>query len=183
MIEELTFITGNQNKADFLAKYLGLPVSHRKLDLDEIQSLDIHEVVEHKAREAYRLLGTPVIVEDASLTIQAMGRLPGPFIKWFLEDLGLQGLIDHANVNPDRTAVGHVCYGLYDGTEVRFFDGEMHGRIAEDISTETNGFSFGFDAIFINEGFDVPRTEMSEADYARTSYRTMALHGLREALS
>ncbi len=30
---KITFITGNQNKADYLAKYLGFPVDHVKLDI------------------------------------------------------------------------------------------------------------------------------------------------------
>jgi len=36
----IIFITGNQNKADYLAKYLGHPVDHVKLD-DESQSLGL----------------------------------------------------------------------------------------------------------------------------------------------
>jgi inosine/xanthosine triphosphate pyrophosphatase family protein len=39
IMNEITFITGNQGKADFLAKHLGVEVGHQKLDLDEIQSL------------------------------------------------------------------------------------------------------------------------------------------------
>ena len=46
----VTFITGNQNKADYLAKYLGMNIEHKKLDLDELQSLDLRTIVEHKVR-------------------------------------------------------------------------------------------------------------------------------------
>ena len=38
-MKRVTFITGNQSKADYLAKYLGFPVEHIKLDLDELQHL------------------------------------------------------------------------------------------------------------------------------------------------
>jgi hypothetical protein len=41
---KVTFITGNQKKADYLASYLGFAVDHRKLDLDEIQSLDLRKI-------------------------------------------------------------------------------------------------------------------------------------------
>lgn len=174
---ELTFITGNQHKADFLAKHLGMPVAHHKLDLDELQSLDLHEVVEHKARQAYDLLQKPVLVEDASLSFTALGRLPGAFIKWFIEEIGYDGLLALANSLPDQTAVGHVCYGLYDGRELHFFDGEMRGHIAARASD--GGRGFGFDPIFINEGYDVTRADMTEAEYDQTSYRTMALDKLR----
>ena len=30
------FITGNQNKADYLSKFLGIHIDHHKVDLDEI---------------------------------------------------------------------------------------------------------------------------------------------------
>ena len=34
----------------------------------------------------------PVIVEDTSLCFNALNGLPGPYIKWFLEKLGSDGL-------------------------------------------------------------------------------------------
>ena len=47
---DITFITGNQSKADYLAKYLELPIKHVKCDLDEIQSLDSRVIGEHKVK-------------------------------------------------------------------------------------------------------------------------------------
>ncbi len=49
----ITFITGNLGKVEQLKRYLHYPVTHQKLDLTEIQSLDLLEVVRHKAKEAY----------------------------------------------------------------------------------------------------------------------------------
>jgi len=179
-MRDLTFITGNQNKADFLAKHLGIPIAHHKLDLDEIQSLDLHTVVEHKVRQAYVQLRKPVLVEDAALVFAAMGRLPGTYIKWFIEEIGYDGLLRLANSLPHQTAIGRVCYGLYDGTDMHFFDGEMYGRIAAE--AHDNGRGFGFDPIFINEGFGKTRAEMTEQEYDRTSYRTPAIAQLRSFL-
>lgn len=34
-MQSITFITGNQKKADYLEKYLGFPIEHVRLDLDE----------------------------------------------------------------------------------------------------------------------------------------------------
>lgn len=84
---KITFITGNPKKAEYLEKYLGFPIEHIKLDLDELQSLDLYEIVEHKVRQAYAKIGKPVLVEDASLEFSAFGRLPGTFIKFFLEEM------------------------------------------------------------------------------------------------
>lgn len=175
-MQTITFITGNQNKADFLAKHLSMSVAHRKLDLDEIQSLDPHEIVEHKVRQAYAVLKAPVLVEDAGLAFTAMGPLPGSLVKWFIEEIGCDGLARLATGLPEQTALARVCYGLYNGGEVHFFDGEMRGRIA----AEPRGSGgFGFDPIFINDGFDTTRAEMTEEDYTRTSYRAVAIEKLR----
>ena len=81
-MENVTFITGNQYKADYLAKYFGYPIDHLKLDLDEIQSTSLNEIVKHKVRQAYEKIKKPVIVEDVALEFAALGGLPGPFIKF-----------------------------------------------------------------------------------------------------
>lgn len=59
----VTFITGNTNKAEYLEELLGLKIKHKKLDLDEIQSLDINKIVEHKAKQAFDLIKSPVLKE------------------------------------------------------------------------------------------------------------------------
>lgn len=179
MALDLVFITGNQYKADFLAKWLGYSVEHHKLDLDELQSLDLNAIVEHKARQAYDILKRPVLVEDASLSLTAIGRLPGPFIKWFLKEMGPEGLCKLARSLPSQEAHGEVCYALFDGADVKFFEGEMRGRIAKEVRG-TGGF--GFDPIFINDGYDITRAEMDEDTYAKTSYRTDAMTKLKRYL-
>jgi non-canonical purine NTP pyrophosphatase (RdgB/HAM1 family) len=175
----ITFITGNMNKVAQVAKFLNIPLAHHKLDLDELQSLDLHRIVEHKAKQAYELLQKPVLVEDVSLRFTAMGRLPGPFIKWFIEEIGTTGLAKLAAGLPSQEAHCQVCYGLYDGREMHFFDGEMHGRIAP--APRGNG-GFGFDAIFINDGYDMTRAEMNEGDYRKTSHRAAGLIKLQAFL-
>lgn len=178
-MKEIVFITGNQNKADILQRGLGVPVKHHKLDLDEIQSLNPHVVAEHKARQAYDILKEPVLIEDASLTFTAMGRLPGTFVKWFIEDLGVPGLAKLAQSLDSQEAVGTVLYAYYDGDSMHFFEGTMKGRIVAEPRGE-NGF--GFDAIFVNDGYDLTRAEMSLKDYDATSYRTKAMAKFREYL-
>ncbi len=178
-MKNLTFITGNQNKADYLARFLSKKISHHKLDLDELQSLDLHAVIEHKARQAYKILKAPVLVEDVALVLPAMSRLPGTFIKWFLEELGSDGLAKLASTLKSQEAHSHVCYALYDGQEMHFFEGEMAGKIASKPAGERG---FGFDRIFINDGYDVTRGQMSQEEYDLTSARFKALHKLKAHL-
>lgn len=126
---DVTFVTGNQGKADFLAKYLGHPVSRVDLRLDELQSFNLREIAEHKVRQAYEKLQRPVLVEDVSFTFEALGKLPGPFIKWFLESLGDEGICRLLDGYENRRAFGEVCYVYHDGQKVKFFEGRVNGTV------------------------------------------------------
>jgi non-canonical purine NTP pyrophosphatase (RdgB/HAM1 family) len=179
-LTNFTFITGNENKARYVAEWLGKDVPHHKVDLDEIQTLDLHELVTHKVKQAYHILQTPVLVEDAQLSFTAMGNLPGPFIRWFIDEIGYDGICQMLNAFDDRTAHGRICYALYDGKDMQFFDGDMHGHITK---TPRGTGGFGFDAIFVNDGYSETRAEMSEEDYVKTSYRKTALDKLKAYLS
>lgn len=75
------FITGNQSKADYLSRQLGVELQHQKVDLDELQSTDLHVIVEHKLKQAYEVCQQPVLVEDVSLVFNALGELPGTIAK------------------------------------------------------------------------------------------------------
>lgn len=62
-----------------------------KLDLPELQG-EPEEISKEKCRLAAKEVGGAVMVEDTSLCFNALGGLPGPYIKWFLEKLGHDGL-------------------------------------------------------------------------------------------
>ncbi len=181
MKQELTFITGNSAKAKYLSEYFHLAVVHKKLDIPEIQSLDLREVVEAKAKSAYVMLGTPVLVEDVSVTFIALKRLPGPLIKWFLETLGNEGLCKLLDGYPDRDAVAEVMYGYCDGGEVQFFHGRVEGHISTNPRGETK---FGWDPVFIPNGHtEQTWAEMSGDEKHATSMRKPALKLLSDFLA
>jgi non-canonical purine NTP pyrophosphatase (RdgB/HAM1 family) len=163
------FITGNQQKADYLSRQLGVDLKHHKIELEEIQSTDLHRIVEHKLRQAYEACRQPVLVEDVSLVYAALGELPGPYIKWFVEiasDEACCRMLDGFN---DRSAAIRCTFGYYDGETMKFFDSELKGKIADSPRGE-NGF--GFDKFFINEGYEITRAEMSQEENEQT-YATM----------
>lgn len=162
--KNITFITGNQHKADYLAKYLSFPVAHHKLDLDEIQSLDLRVIVEHKVRQAYDILSSPVIVEDVSLEFEALGRLPGPFIKFFLEEMSMQDICSLLD-GKSRNAYARCVFGYFDGTQLELFEGGMKGTIPKSPSGDQG---YGWDQLFIPEGYSVTRASLSEEDNQKT---------------
>lgn len=163
-MQKLTFITGNQNKADYLSKYLGFPVEHIKIDLDEIQSLDLNEIVEHKVKQAYEKVQGPVIVEDVSLEFEALGRLPGPFIRFFVDEVPFENICSMLD-GKTRNATARCVFGYYDGQTIKLFEGKLDGEIADTPAGE-NGY--GWDKIFIPEGYTVTRAELNEEDDRKT---------------
>lgn len=177
-MNNITFITGNAGKARELQRYLHTPVDHHSLDLIEIQSPKPQEIIEYKTKEAYRILQKPVLVEDTSLTFHALNQLPGTFIKWFLKDLGLQGLCTLLDGYDDRTAMAHTMYGLYDGKELHIFEGKAEGYIAK----EPKGEEFGWNPIFIPKGYTQTWGEMSQEEKDKTSMRKIALDKLEAYL-
>jgi len=178
-MKDITFITGNAQKLEYLQKWLDVPLVHQKVDLDEIQSLNSREVVEHKVRQAYEIVGKPVLVEDVSLVFTAMGRLPGTFIKWFIEELDLTGLCDLARRLEHQKATCSITYALFDGKTVQYFEAGQTGTIS-DAPRGTNGF--GWNAIFIPDGTPLTYAEMDEATFAEWNIRAHAIQKLRAYL-
>lgn len=72
----------------------------------------MEEIARAKCREAARLVGGPVIVEDTALCFDSLGGLPGPYIKWFLAAVGLDGLVAMLAGFPSNTAKA-VCTFAY----------------------------------------------------------------------
>jgi non-canonical purine NTP pyrophosphatase (RdgB/HAM1 family) len=177
-MQQVTFITGNQKKADYLANYLGHPVEHIKVDLDEIQSLDLNEIVRHKVRQAYAQVKKPVLVEDVALEFKALGRLPGPLVKWFIEELGLDGLCALVD-GKDRTAVARCVFGYFDGTEEKYFESSLEGTVPEKPS---GSGGYGWDPIFIPKGYTVTRAELSSEDDRKTYLQIKPFEQLKQFL-
>ena len=179
-MQKLTFITGSAAKAQYLSNYFHLPIEHMKLDLPEIQSLDTAEVAKDKARRAYEVLKTPVLVEDVSLVFVAMKSLPGPLIKWFYETLGNDGLCKLVDGLGDRDAVASVVFALCDESGVHTFEASTVGTIAPAPRGE---IGFGWDPIFIPSGHEKTWSEMSDDEKHETSMRKPALEKLSKHLN
>lgn len=178
--QELTFITSHPKKAAELAWHLHRPVTHHKLDLLEMQSVDPHEVATFKAKEAYRQLKRPVLIEDYSLRFTALGALPGPLIKWFLQELKPEGLCELLDRYATRQAFVQDCFAYCDGGEVVIFDGTLEGSIAAEPRGESG---FGTDAIFIPKGWDKTWGEMNKEEQIASSVRRIGLKKLEDYLS
>lgn len=187
MSKTITFITGNANKLKEIKAILTgetgnvgeWTITHEKLDLDEIQG-SIDEVTIHKAKQAAALIGGPVLVEDTCLGFSAMNNLPGPYIKWFVQLIGLQGIVDMLYKFEDKSASAITTVGLCLGPNepVMLFQG-----ITEGIIVNLRGpTDFGWDSVFQPTGFEETYAEMRKTTKNEISQRFKALAKLREFL-
>ena len=79
-----------------------------------------------------------------------------------------------------RKAAARCVMGYYDGQDLELFEGHLDGEIAETPSGE-NGF--GWDSIFIPEGYLVTRASLSEEDDQKTYLQIKPLEKLKNTLS
>lgn len=176
---KLTILTANQNKVTEFERLLGVKLENTKLDLVEIQSTDVRDVVKHKAEEGYKKLGRPCFVDDTGLTIHCWGALPGALIKWFLDNVGNQGILDMLNSASSRSATATTAIGYCDQNGSQIFVGELDGEIADKPKGE-NGF--GYDPIFIPKNNDKTFAEMTNAEKDTISMRAIVAKAMKEFL-
>ena len=180
-LDDLVFVTSNLGKLREAGAVLGRALDHHGLDLPELQSLDLHEVVLSKVQAAWTELGRPVMVEDTALEFSALKGFPGPLIRWLLISAGPEGIcrIVHAFGDPGATARCLVCAS--DGKTQVFGEGAVEGEI---VSRPRGSGGFGWDSTFAPSGHG-GRTygEMSDDEKNLISHRHQAFIALKEALA
>lgn len=186
-LAKIVFVTGNPNKLREVQKILRssdttssssieIQVESMTLDLPEVQG-STQEVASQKSKTAANLLKRPCITEDTALCFKAMNGLPGPYIKWFLEKLGLDGLNKMLQGFPSTEATALCTFAYCEpGKEPILFEGATQGSIVNPRGPE----NFGWDPIFEVSGTGMTYAEMSSEMKNSLSHRSKALDKLRQ---
>lgn len=167
-----TLVTGNQGKLNEWKRLTpgSFNIDAVDIDLDEIQSLDLEEIITHKAKQAYEVIKKPVIVEDISAGISSLNGLPGPFIKFFIKSLGDDALKILSKGDDDTARVTCVI-ACYDGKDMLTVIEHVDGSIVS--ARGDNGF--GFDKGFIPNGQEKTYGEMTPEEKDKISHRSKAI--------
>eukprot|EP00597_Dinobryon_sp_UTEXLB2267_P003792 CAMPEP_0170065316 /NCGR_PEP_ID=MMETSP0019_2-20121128/5448_1 /TAXON_ID=98059 /ORGANISM="Dinobryon sp., Strain UTEXLB2267" /LENGTH=240 /DNA_ID=CAMNT_0010272153 /DNA_START=119 /DNA_END=841 /DNA_ORIENTATION=+ len=179
----ITFVTGNKKKLEEVISILGdsLPFElvSCKLDLPELQGEPVDVSLE-KCKLAAKMIGGPVIVEDTSLCFNALGGLPGVYIKWFLDKIGLTGLNNLLAAYSDKTAYAQCIFSLSLGPEhnATSFVGRTDGSIVP----ARGPTDFGWDPVFQPLGYNMTYAEMPKDLKNSLSHRFRSLEALRTHL-
>lgn len=181
LAKPITFVTGNAKKLEEVKMILGqsVPFQSMKLDLPELQG-EPEDISKEKARIAAREIGGPVLVEDTCLCFNALKGLPGPYVKWFLQKTGHEGLNNLLAAYEDKTAYALCIFSLALGPDCEpiSFAGKTEGAIV----AARGPNDFGWDPIFQPHGYDLTYAEMPKEEKNNISHRRRALDKLREHL-
>lgn len=181
----VTFVTGNAKKLEEVIRILSngsdtLPfhLTNQKVDLPELQG-DPITIARQKCLAAAAEVGGGVITEDTSLCFNALNGLPGPYVKWFLDSCGHDGLNKLLVAYEDKSAYAQtvVAFCKGPGQEPVLFDGRTSGSIV----AARGSIDFGWDPIFEpTEGNGKTYAEMTKVEKDALSHRGRAFQQLRE---
>lgn len=176
--KNIIFITGNKGK---LAEAQSIipGIINKEIDLPEIQETDARKVIKAKLLEARKHHSGEYIIEDTSLYFDCLNGLPGPLIKWFLEKLGDKKLSEIAEKLGNDGAEAKTIIGYIDKDDgIEYFEGSIKGKI---VPPKGEG-GFGWDKIFMPDGFEKTFAEMTPEEKNKISMRKIALTKLAEYL-
>eukprot|EP00116_Pleurobrachia_bachei_P009835 sb/3470097/ len=177
----VTFITGNAKKLEEVTAILGkefpFTLTSKKLDLPELQGEPLEIAREKCLLAAAQMNYEAVLVEDTCLCYNALNGLPGPYIKWFLDKCGREGLYKLLAGYPDKSAYALCTFAYYDPEKkrVEVFEGRCNGQIVPPRGPE----NFGWDPVFQPDGFTETYAEMDKDIKNTISHRFRALEALR----
>lgn len=155
---KLYFATSNRNKLREARKILGMKISQLKTRIVEPQLWSIKAVSKEKARQAYAAIKKPVFVEDTAIYIRGLNGFPGPFIYWVRKTIGNKGLLKLMKGVKNRKAEAKTVITHCNGKSYKQFVGSVKGRI----TNRERGGGWGFDPIFIPNGYDKTYGELGE---------------------
>ncbi|XP_044743322.1 inosine triphosphate pyrophosphatase [Chrysoperla carnea] len=176
----ITFVTGNAKKLEEVCAVIGKSISivNKKIDLPELQG-EINDICKKKCLEATKHVKGPVMIEDTCLCFNALHGLPGPYIKWFLDKLGPEGLYKLLEGWEDKSGEAVCTFAYYSGDEtdeVLIFQGICKGTIVPPRGSR----DFGWDPCFQPEGYDKTYAELPKEEKNKISHRAKALQLLKD---
>lgn len=138
-----------------------------------------------KARCISKETGLPVLSDDSGLEVFDLNGVPGPRSARFAgpgstDEENLRLLLDKLNGVDDRKARFVTVATLYLSPKERYMTrGTLQGRISREPRGESG---FGYDPIFVPDGFDKTLAQLGERTKNKISHRRNALEKMRGKL-
>lgn len=187
------FATQNDNKVKEVLKILE---DATDLTIQSLKAIGYHEDIEEtgstldenawiKADHLHNLMDVNIIAEDTGLEVLALDMAPGVFSARYAglqkssED-NMSKLLAEMSTKTDRSARFRTVVAVWLDGEKYSFEGVVNGRIA---TARSGNGGFGYDPIFIPEGYDESFGTLSEDIKNKISHRARAFEAFKEFLS
>ena len=183
---KLVFASNNQNKIAEIKQML--PKSIELLSLDEIgctedipetaDTIEVNAIL--KANYVTEKYGYSCFADDTGLEVEALDGAPGVFSARYAgqqknADDNMNKLLDNLKDKTNRKAQFKTIIALNINDEQHLFEGIIKGEI---ISEKRGTKGFGYDPIFVPEGFSTTFAEMEMNEKAKLSHRGIATRKL-----
>lgn len=188
---KLVFATNNKHKLDEVKAILGNRVE--VLSLKDIGCFDdIPETADTlqgnaliKARYIYEKFGANCFADDTGLEVEALGGEPGVYSARYAgeeccPEANMQKLLHNLTGKSNRNAQFRTVIALIIDGEEKLFNGIVKGRITEEKRGDSG---FGYDPIFVPEGFSESFAQMSSEQKNSISHRYRATEQLSDYLN
>lgn len=187
------FATQNDNKVKEVLKILK---DTTDLSIQSLKEIGYHEDIEEtgstldenawiKADHLHNLMDVNIIAEDTGLEVFTLDMAPGVYSARYAglqkssED-NMSKLLSEMSSKTDRSARFRTVVAVWLDGEKHSFEGIVNGRIA---TTRSGNGGFGYDPIFIPEGYDKSFGSLSEDIKNKISHRARAFEAFKEFLS
>lgn len=168
------FMTENQEKfreAKSILEAQGIQIRQFKRAKVEIQDSSLEKIARHAIRAASVDNPRLLLVEDSGLFIDALGGFPGPFSSYVYKTIGLKGILGLLE-GRRRSAFFQTSIAVGSASlQPRTFTGIVRGSISQEIAGSAG---FGYDPIFVPDGFGETFGQTSEDFKNKNSHRARA---------
>ncbi len=182
---ELIFATHNNNKVKEVAQILPSYLSMKSLTdigfFDEIEETGktFEENALLKAKTIFEKTGKNIFADDSGLVIEALNGAPGVYSARYAgtgkDEDNIAKALKELDGKTNRKAYFISIFCLILNGKEYFFEGRIDGTISTEILGE-NGF--GYDPIFIPDGFSKSFAQMSAEEKNAISHRAKAVEKL-----
>lgn len=189
-IKPIVFATHNANKLAEIreitrgeVEVLGLTDIGCHEEIDETGST-LEENALIKARQVKERYGYDCFADDTGLEVDALNGVPGIYSARYAgpscdSEANMQKMLSVLQGIDDRSAQFRTVIALVVNGEEHLFEGIISGQITRE---KRGSKGFGYDPIFVPEGYDLTFAEMETSVKNRVSHRALAMAKLIEFL-
>lgn len=188
--DNLIFATNNAHKLDEVRSILGSRFTVKSLKEIGCEA-DIPETADTlegnalmKARFLYEKYGVDCFADDTGLEVTALGGAPGVHTARYAgnhdSEANMNKLLNELEKKSDRSAQFRTVIALIIEGKEFLFEGIVKGTIAKE---KAGDGGFGYDPIFIPEGFTQTFSQMGNDSKNHISHRALAVEKLYNYLN